>query len=43
MGRGVHLDLVGHPSNDAVAIKIPYGVDVLHRPASHPIFFHWVG
>ena len=26
-----------------VAIKMPYGVDVLHRPALHPIFSYWVG
>ena len=30
--------MVGHPSSDGVTIKIPYGVGVLHRPASHPIF-----
>ena len=24
-------------------IKMPYGVDVLHKPASHPIFSYWVG
>ena len=35
--------LVGHPSSDGVTIKMPYGVDVLHRPALHPIFFYWVG
>ena len=28
---------------DGVTIQIPYGVDVLHRPASHPIFSYWVG
>ena len=27
-----------HPSSDGVMIKMPYGVDVLHQPASHPIF-----
>ena len=32
------LALVGHPSSDGVMIKMPYGVDVLHWPASHPIF-----
>ena len=31
------------PSSDGVTIKILYGVDVLHRPASHPIFSYWVG
>ena len=30
--------LVGYPSSDGVMIKMPYGVDVLHRPALHPIF-----
>ena len=40
---GVSLALVGHPSSDGVTIKMPYGVDVLHRPASHPIFSYWVG
>ena len=32
------LALLGHPSSDGITIKMPYGVDVLHRPASHPIF-----
>ena len=40
---GVSLALVGHPSSDGVTIKMPYGVDVLHRPALHPIFSCWVG
>ena len=43
MGKGASLALVGHPSSDGVTIKMPYGVDVLHRPASHPIFSYWVG
>ena len=30
-------------ARDGVTIKIPYGVDVLHRPALHPIFSYWVG
>ena len=30
-GEGASLALVGHPSSDVV--KMPYGVDVLHRPA----------
>ena len=30
------------PSSDGVTIKMPYGVDVLHRPASHPIFSYWL-
>ena len=37
------LVLVGHTSSDGVTIKMPYGVDVLHRSASHPIFSYWVG
>ena len=41
--RGVSLALVGHPSSDGVTIKIPYRVDVLHWPVSHPIFSCWVG
>ena len=42
-GEGASLALVGHPSSDGVTIKMPYGLDVLHRPASHPIFSYWVG
>ena len=42
-GEGASLALVVHPSSDGVTIKMPYGVDVLHRPASHPIFSYWVG
>ena len=52
-GEGASLALVGHPSSDGITIKMPYGVDVLHRPASHPIFsflgwlklkhFRWCG
>ena len=37
------LALVGHPSSDGVTIRMPYGVDVLHQPVSHPIFSYWVG
>ena len=37
-GESASLALVGHPSSDGITIKMPYGVDVLHRPASHPIF-----
>ena len=37
------LALVGHLSSDGVTIKMPHGVDILHRPASHPIFSYWVG
>ena len=29
LGEGTSLALCGHPSSDAVTIKIPYGVDVL--------------
>ena len=43
MGESAFLALNGHPSSDAFTIKIPYEVDVLlHRPASHPVFSHWV-
>ena len=42
-GEGASLALVGHPSSDGATIKMPYRVDVLHRPASHPIFSYWVG
>ena len=43
-GEGAFLALVGHPSNDDITIKIPYGVDVLlHWLASHCIFSYWVG
>ena len=42
-GEGAFLALVGHPSRDGLTIKMPYGVDVLHQPASHFIFSYWVG
>ena len=42
-GEDTSLALVGYPTSDGVTIKMPYGVDVLHRPASHPIFSNWVG
>ena len=42
-GEGASLAFVGHPSSDGVTIKMPYGVDALHRPASHHIFSYWVG
>ena len=42
-GEGASLALVVEPSSDGVMIKMPYGVDVLHRPASHLIFSYWVG
>ena len=38
-GKDASLALVGHPSSDGTTIKMPYGVDVLHRPASHPHLF----
>ena len=41
--EGVSLALVGHPSSDGVTIKMPYWVDVFHRPALHPFFSYWVG
>ena len=41
-GEGASLTLVAHPSSDGIAIKMPYGVDVLHQPASHSIFSYWV-
>ena len=42
-GEGVSLALAGNLSSNGVTIKMPYGVDILHRPASHPIFSYWVG
>ena len=42
-GEGASLALVGLLSSDGVTIKMPYGVDALHRPALHPIFSYWVG
>ena len=41
--EGTSLALVSHPPSDGVTIKMPYGVVVLHRPDSHPIFYYWVG
>ena len=40
--EGAFLALVNHPSSDVVTMKVPYGVDVLHQPALHPIIFCWV-
>ena len=37
-GEGAYLALAGNPSSDGITINMPYVVDVLHRPASHPIF-----
>ena len=42
-GKGASLALVGHPSSQGVTTKIPYGVDVLHQPATQPTFSDWVG
>ena len=42
-GEGASLALVCHPSSDGITIKMPYVVDFLHRPASHPFFSYWVG
>ena len=41
--EGASLALVGDPSSDGVLIKMPYKVDVLHRPTLCPIFSYWVG
>ena len=41
--EGASSALVGDPYSDGVAIEMPCGVDVLRRPASHPIFSYWVG
>ena len=38
LGESASLALVDHPFSDGVTIKMPYEVDVLHRPALHPIF-----
>ena len=32
------LALVGNPSSDGVTIKMPYRLDVLHRPVHTPSF-----
>ena len=42
-GEGASLAFVGYTSSDFVTIKMPYGADVLHWPASHPIFSYWIG
>ena len=42
-GEGASLASVGDPSSDGVTIKMSYGLDVLHRPAAHPICSNWVG
>ena len=42
-GERASLALVGNPSSDGVTIKMPYGVDLLHRPALQPVFSYCVG
>ena len=42
LGEGTSLALAGYPSSDGATTKMPYGVDVLHRPALQPIFSYWV-
>ena len=37
--EGTSLALAANPSSDGVMIKMPYGADVLHWPASHPHLF----
>ena len=37
-GEGASLAMVGDPSSHDATIKMPYRVDDLHQPASHPIF-----
>ena len=41
-GEGASLPLVGDPFSDIVTVKMPYEVDVLHRPALHPIYSYWI-
>ena len=41
--EGASLALVDDPSIDGVTMKMPFGEDVLHWPALHPIFSYWVG
>ena len=36
-GEVASLALIGDPFSDDVTIKLPYGVDDLYQPASHPI------
>ena len=38
LGEDGSLALVGHISGDGTTIKMSYRIDVLHRPASNPIF-----
>ena len=42
-GESASLALAGHPSSDDVTIKMADGTDVLHQPASPPMFSYWVG
>ena len=32
-GEGASLALIDYPSSDGITTKMPYDVDVLHRPA----------
>ena len=41
LGNGTSLML--YRISDGVSIKMPYGVNVLHRSASHTIFSYWIG
>ena len=44
-GESASLALVGDPSSDGVMIKVPYGVDVLHRCftfAPHLFLLGWL-
>ena len=41
--EGASLALVDDPSSDGVTMKMPFGEDVLHWPALHPILSYWVG
>ena len=43
IGRRCLFSLGWPPSSDGITIKMPYGVDVLHWPALHPIFSYSVG
>ena len=37
-GEGASLALINDPFSDGATIKMPYGVDVLHRPATESGF-----
>ena len=42
-GEGTSLALVVQPSSYGATIKMPFEVDVLHRPASHFFLFFPIG